>query len=285
MIRSIIIGTSLAIAVPAAAQTQPATEQAKPDPARHAVAKRVVDNLWPMGTYRRMMDGTMSKMMSSMMDSMFDMKASDMEGMMDPSGKKTSKTGDQSLGQVAEAADPHFRERFRITMDTMMGEMIPLFEKFEPAIRDSLSNIYARDFTAEQLTDMDAFFQTPTGKVYGKHWMMTFVDPEMIKNMQAFTPELMKSMPTIMKKVEKATAHLPPVKKAEPEGVPPTVTTEQYDPDDEYSLRNEWSEEDEAAYGKFDTEAAAASSRATAFAREANERARAKAKKKDAEAK
>ncbi len=226
MIRSIIIGASLVFAAPAAAQTKPATEQAKPDPARLAVARRVIDNLWPMGTYRRMMDGTMSKMMNSMMDSMFDMKASDMEGMMDPSGKMKGKTGDQSLGQMAEAADPHFRERFRITMDTMMGDMIPLFEKFEPAIRDSLSNIYARDFTAEQLTEMDAFFQTPTGKVYGKHWMMTFVDPEMMKNMQAFTPELMKSMPAIMKKVEKATAHLPPVKKTEAEAELPTVTEE-----------------------------------------------------------
>jgi hypothetical protein len=215
MIRTLAVSICIALATPALAQTAPVNEQAKPDSARRAIAVQVVEQIWPLGTYRRMMDGTMSKMMDSMMQSMFDMKASDMARVADPTGKH--KTGDQTMGQVAEAADPNFRERFKITMDTMMSEMIPLFEKAEPGIRDSLANVYARDFTAAQLEDMNRFFNTPTGKVYGKHWMMTFVDPEMMKNMQSFAPELMKAMPDIMKKVEKATAHLPPLIKPEDE--------------------------------------------------------------------
>jgi hypothetical protein len=217
MIRTLMICGSLALAVPATAQTVPATQHSEPDVTRHALAKRIVENLWPLGTYRRMMDGTMSKMIDGMMVSMFDMKASDMAQAIDPSGNAKTAISDKTMGQVAEAADPHFRERMKITMDTMMGEMIPIFEKFEPSIRDSLSNVYARDFTVEQLTDMDRFFETPTGKAYGKHWMMTFVDPEMMKNMQGFAPEFMKAMPNIMKKVEKATAHLPPPPKAKDE--------------------------------------------------------------------
>lgn len=210
MIRSLLLGASLFIAAPVSAQA-PATSStaAAPDTAAVDAARRVVTKLWPLGTYRRMMDGSMSKMMNSMMETMFDMKASDMAGAVDPSGKAAKDAGDKSMGQVMAEADPHFRERFKITMDTMMAEMIPLFEKAEPGIRDSLTKIYAREFTAQQLTELDAFFGTPTGKVYGEKWMMTFVDPEMMKNMASFAPEMLRAMPDIMKKVEKATAHLP----------------------------------------------------------------------------
>ena len=42
--------------------------------------------------------------------------------------------------------------------------------------------------------------------------MMVFVDPEMMQSMMSMVPEMMQAMPDIMKKVEEATAHLPPVK-------------------------------------------------------------------------
>ena len=44
------------------------------DPARLAAARPVIDALWPLGTYRRIMQGTMSKMMDGMMNQMFAMR-------------------------------------------------------------------------------------------------------------------------------------------------------------------------------------------------------------------
>lgn len=217
--------TAIALSIALAGASQgvaqapsPAPVVAAPDAARLAAARSVVGKLWPLGTYRRMMDGTISKMMDAMMEQMFQMKASDLAGMADPSGKAAKEAGDKSMGEMALAADPHFRERMKITMDTMMGEMIPLMEKMEPNIQTALTNIYARRFDARQLADMDAFFSTPTGRAYASEAMLVFMDPEMIKNIQGFLPEFMKAMPEIMKKVEKATAHLPPPPKPrEPE--------------------------------------------------------------------
>jgi hypothetical protein len=206
MIRALIIaGGALLLAVPAAAQTS-APAEAAPDAARLAAARPVVEKLWPLGTYRRMMGDTMSKLMDGLMASMFDMRAADILP-----GDKDMKAaaGDKSMGEMAQTADPHFRERMKITMDVMMGEMIPMMEKMEPAIQNSLTTIYARKFDARQLADMNAFFVTPSGKAYAEQSMLVFMDPEMIKNMQAFAPEFLKAMPDIMAKVEKATAHLP----------------------------------------------------------------------------
>lgn len=196
----------LASATPALAQTAPAASHA-------AEATRVVDKLWPLGTYRRMMDGTMSKMMDSMMQSMFGMKASDI---VPPEGRDAAgqSTGDKTLLEVAEEKDPHFRERMKITMDVMMREMVPLMEKIEPSIRESLSRIYARDYSEAQLVELNAFLSTPTGKTFGSKWMMSFVDPEMMANMAKIAPTMMQEMPAIMKKIEAATAHLPPPPKS-----------------------------------------------------------------------
>lgn len=210
-----LVLTFLALcATPALAdQTPPPTAAAVEDavdPARLAAAKPVIDKLWPLGTYRRMMDGTMSKLMDSMMESVMGMKASDMVGAVDKSGKAAAAVGDQSMGALAEKADPHFRERTRITMDAMMSGMIPIMEKIEPSVRTNLAKIYARRFSAAQLADMSAFFATPSGKAYAEQSMLVFMDPEMIKGMQSFVPELMQAMPQILKKAEEATKHLPP---------------------------------------------------------------------------
>lgn len=213
----LILATALfATAVPAWAQgrAQAQATSGAVSASHQAAATRVVDRLWPLGTYRRMMDGTMSKMMDSMMQSMFGMKASDM---VPPEGRGAAgkDIGDKTMIEIAEEKDPHFRERMKISMDVMMQELVPMMEEIEPSIRDSLSHIYARDYSEKQLAELDAFLATPTGQQFGSRWMMSFVDPEMVANMSKIAPTMMKAMPQIMKKMEAATAHLPPPPKTE----------------------------------------------------------------------
>lgn len=205
----ITLGLYATIVPTVAAQPVAPLTQAEPlDPARMAAAGQVVDRIWPLGTYRRMMDGTMSKMMDQMMTSMFNMRAADIVGATDK--EAGSRAGDATMGEVATKADPNFRERMRIMTDVMFRELIPLFERVEPTVRQSLVRIYARRFTADQLGEMSRFFSTPAGKAYAEQSMLVFVEPEMLNAMQAFGPEMVKAMPTIMKKVEAATSHLPP---------------------------------------------------------------------------
>lgn len=198
-----------ATAAPAWAQTAPASSAVSVS--HQKAATRVVDKLWPLGTYRKMMDGTMSKMMDGMMQSVFGMKASDIVSPEDAE-KARKETGGKTLVELAEEKDPHFRERLKIFTDVMMREMVPLLEKVEPDVRESLTHIYARDYDEKQLAELDAFLATPTGQQFGRNWMMSFVDPEMVASMSKIAPTIMQAMPGIMKKAEAATAHLPPPK-------------------------------------------------------------------------
>jgi hypothetical protein len=73
-LRMTLAGLALALAFPLAAQAPPAKATPAPavDAARVAAAAPapVIDKLWPVGTYRRMLDGTLSKMMDQIMSSM-----------------------------------------------------------------------------------------------------------------------------------------------------------------------------------------------------------------------
>ena len=215
---TVTLALLMAVAAPAPAAAP--TAQVQLDPARLALAKTTVDQVWPLGTYQRMMSGSFDQMMDGMMASMLDMKAGDMVGPLLPQGEAGDQArgelGGMSMREIMAKADPHFEERMRITNRTMMAEMIPVLSKLEPAIRDGLARAYAGKFTAAQLGDLNAFFATPTGRVYATESLVLFTDPEVMKMMASATPELMKAMPAIMQKVQAATAHLPaPLKQSE----------------------------------------------------------------------
>lgn len=209
---------ALAISTPAAAQEQEAatkdavTEAAPIDPARLKAAKSAVDYLFPLGTYERMMKGTMDQLMDQMMMGMGNMRMGDLAGAGGVArGDMPDDFGDKTLAEISREADPNFDERMKISTKVMMDEMIDIMITMEPAVREALTNIYARKFTAPQLTEMNNFFATETGGVFARDYMMVFVDPEMMQSMMTMVPEMMQAMPDIMKKVEEATAHLPPI--------------------------------------------------------------------------
>ncbi len=189
--RRIALAMALLAAAPAAAQTAPvpAQAQAAVDPARLALADRAVAVLVPEGVYLRMMRNQFPQMMDAML--------ANFETAM-PGGR-----------EKARAADPAFDERMRIMTRVMADEMAPLMARMEPSLRKGMARSLAQRFTAPQLTDLNAFFATPTGKAFGEQFLSLFADPEIMGEMMKMAPVMMQEMPAIMKKVEAATAHLP----------------------------------------------------------------------------
>jgi hypothetical protein len=222
MMRKIVLAALLVAATPAFAQTaetkaSPAVAQ-RVDPARLTLARKTVEYVWPLGTYQRMMSASVDQMMDSMMSGMFDMKLGDMVPAGQEMTEEDKKIAETTMREAILKKDPHFEERMRITNKVMMGEMGAVLGKMEPAIREGLAKAYAKKFDAGQLADLNGFFQTPTGRVYAAESLLLFTDPEMMTAMTGSMPEIMKSMPAIMEKVKKATAHLPePPKSGEEE--------------------------------------------------------------------
>ncbi|MGK6318994.1 DUF2059 domain-containing protein [Sphingomonas sp. DT-204] len=208
-----VIGTLLiALATPAAAQTAAteATAPAPADPARLAAAEKAVAALVPKGIYMTMMRDKMPQIMDAMMSQMMGKTPGEL-GLPAEKGIESGKT----LGEAAANKDPAFKERMRLTTNVMFEEMGKVFDGMEPRIRAALARAFARKFTLRQLDDINAFFATPSGAMFAREYLMMFMDQEMMQEMMSLTPELMKAMPAILEKAEKATAHLPPPPKPE----------------------------------------------------------------------
>ena len=213
--KAILSAALLSIAAPALAEpVRPAPATAVVDPQRFALARLTVDALFPAGTSGRMIADMMS---SSAIDGMLDLSPPDL-GM--PAGK-VPKT---SLRDEMKKNDPYFEQRMAIVGRVIGEEMNRLGPQIETPLRDGLAQSIGRRFSVAQLADINRFFATDSGKAFGREVWLLWMDPAVFKGIIGTVPVLMKEMPTVMKKVEAATAHLPKAK-------PPAATKADKKPD------------------------------------------------------
>lgn len=210
------VSLALAAPLPALAQTAPAAAAPAPvDPARLVISQRVAQKLLPDGTYQKLMSGTMDQMMGGMMDQMKEMPIASLAKMVGVSEAEVEAAPKGTLGEMMAIMDPHFNERQKLGMSAMMREMGVFMSSFEPEMRAGMAEAYARRFSAEQLTELDRFFSTPTGSTYASEQMMLMTDPAIMSRMQSMMPKMMQAMPGIIAKVKDATSSLPPPRKPE----------------------------------------------------------------------
>ena len=212
------VGLSVMSAAPCLAQdasASAAVESAQPVSAeKQALADTVADILLPQGIYERMMREQMQQVADAMVGSMLGLDANMLAAMAGPEGSEEraeleAEIGDASFEELMADYDPHFRERMSITMKVMFEEMAPLMSAMEPQIREALSTVYARQYDAQELSDMLAFFRSDSGEAFASNFMTLFFEQEFMDASMAMMPAMMEAMPQIMEKVEKATAHLP----------------------------------------------------------------------------
>lgn len=213
-----LVGASLlACAAPAAVAAEgkaAAGASAAPiAPAQIDAARPVVEKLFPVGTYRRMMGESLSRVMDGMMDGLMKMPVADLARIGGVPAEKLAGMDAASLEEVSAIVDPNYRERTKQGMDAMMAGMTDLMDGFEPRMREALTRAYARKFTSGELAELGAFFATPAGGKYAAHSMSIFMDPEIMGEMQALMPEMMRQMPELAQRAQQATALLPPPRK------------------------------------------------------------------------
>ena len=189
-----------------------------PDPARLVLARTTVETLWPNGTYGRMTD----QFMGGMYDRIMAMKLSDFDK---AAAKKGTPANDLTLHDSMVKDDPFFDQRVTIIRRVITDEMKSLSAIVEPRLRDGLARAAARRFDAKQLTDINGFFATDSGRALGSNLMTIWMDPDTIRGMVQSMPDLIGAMPQFMARIEQETAALPkPRAKSEPIAPKPKPT-------------------------------------------------------------
>jgi len=218
---------TLALACPAAAQDEEAGEEAgeefvgalmglfAPEPLtpeqeeRLPAAQAIVGKIVPPGT------------MGDMMNSMF-------SGLLDPimaletlpsSTDAAKKLGldpfdleldDEQSAEILAMLDPAWRERREIELAATKAGVGKMMTAMEPAVREAMAQLYAINFTVGELSDIDAFFSTPSGATYARKSFTMASDPRMAGVMMQSMPAMMGSFAEIEADMATAVAGLPP---------------------------------------------------------------------------
>lgn len=211
-----LLATTIGIAVPVAAQSQPAPAvklSTEPiDPARLKVAEGIAAQIMPDGSYARLMAASMDGMMGPMLDMVGNMPLAQVAALGGLSDAEAMALGEGTVRELNAIIDPVFEQRMAQSTNVMTASMSKIMATMEPAMRVGLSRAFARRYSAEQLSDIARFFETPTGKLYAADSMMIYADPEFMAKMTEMLPQLMEQMPGMVKDMEAGMADLPKVR-------------------------------------------------------------------------
>lgn len=182
------------------------------DPARLALAEQTTTTIMPDGIYARIMKDMTDKIFGALFSSGNGM--SDFEIMLTTGVEiDAAKFDDEKRKAVTAILDPSHADRSSV----MQSVMNPMFDTMATAIegpmRKGLARAYARKFTAEQLTELNSFFATPTGSFYAAESFALQADPEVMQAVFSSLPEMMKGFADPGKEVEEKMAAIPPARK------------------------------------------------------------------------
>ncbi|HEX7850037.1 MAG TPA: DUF2059 domain-containing protein [Sphingomonas sp.] len=134
----------------------PAAAVAAPvEPARLTAARKLIDEILPPEKRDAMIDAMIRPMMANLRDSMA--QSPDMAALF----QQHPAMRDQML----QFLDGETERSLRVAHETM------------PALFDAMAIAYARQFTLDQLADMERFFTSPTGKIYMERVPAVMADP------------------------------------------------------------------------------------------------------------
>ncbi|MFL0355335.1 DUF2059 domain-containing protein [Erythrobacter sp. GH1-10] len=186
--------------------TEPLTAEQE---ARLPLAQKLVATMIP--------EGTMGEIMGTMLD---DMLGPLME-MGPPQSKSTVAKNigvtafeldltDEQAAELAALFDPAWKERNEREMAMVPQMMREIMTLMEPGMRKAMSELYAINFSTEELAEVEAFFATETGAKYARKSFAMASDPRMMSASMEAMPAMMGMLGDLEARVEESTADLPP---------------------------------------------------------------------------
>lgn len=229
----VLAGMALALAGPAMAQPAKNDRAASAEAKTEAEAVAAIGKLFsvePLTAEQRarlpqaealiaqiMPPGTLEQVMSGMYESLLGPLTA-MAGAPD-SAQIASALGiededfaleDEEVQQIAAILDPMWKERGERAMKALNSAMGKALRAMEPAMRKGMAEAYAATFTPAEMTDVAAFFATPSGASYARKSYALASDPRIMAASMEALPAMISEMKSMEAEVEAATAGLPP---------------------------------------------------------------------------
>ena len=188
--------------------TEPLTEEQQ---ARVPAAQAIIDLMMPEGFYAEMMGETMTSALEPMMTMISGPNGAQLTivGRLSSESEALGELNDEEKLELATLLDPGFAERGPMMQRMMADVMREVAIAIEPGFRAGMANAYAVRFDAQQLSDIAAFFETPTGAVFARENIMLMTDPQVMSASMQAMPAMMEQFGNLGAELEAAMAELP----------------------------------------------------------------------------
>ena len=176
----------------------------------------VAGKIMPDGTYARMMEDTLQRVLQPMTAIMPKvMPTAELATALGVNIGWLDQLSENGAAEISTMLDPHYRERSEAMMNGMMKRMGQIMAEMEPDIRDGLARAYASRFSQQELDDIAAFFATPSGERYATESMLIFTDPQTMSAAMKGMPKMLSAMPELLTEAGESASHLPPAREVE----------------------------------------------------------------------
>jgi hypothetical protein len=134
-------------------------------------------------------------------------------GMAPIAPARSSEMRDEAFFEKLRKAtsDPAYVERMRITLTILNEAGLEAAAAVEPVYREAVAKALVRRLSAAELRDVLAFAGTPSGRTFAGQIMDMEDQPETIAAGKDLIAASMQRMGPALRRIEQATAHLPPL--------------------------------------------------------------------------
>jgi hypothetical protein len=164
------------------------------DPAQLALGQKTAAALLPEGSYGKLMDQVLGKFLEPILEMAPGLSASMIATQTGMDYVAAEKLTEEQLKAIQAIIDPQRKEREGGMLALMRPMMVEVGKLVEPPLREGIGRAYARNYSAAQLNEINAFFATPTGKAYANGSFAVQFDPEVLS-------ATMQAMPMMMTKI------------------------------------------------------------------------------------
>lgn len=172
-------------------------------------AEAVIARMMPPGTLQKVMGGMFDRMLGPVMAKAETADSSDVARALGVEADALEIDSEEAA-RVGAILDPVRKERQELEMAAVQRGTTAAMSAMEPGMRKGMAEAYAATFTTPELSDIDRFFQTPSGTAFATKSYALASDPRIMAAAMEGLPAMMAQMKAVEEETKAATAKLPP---------------------------------------------------------------------------
>jgi hypothetical protein len=190
-------------------EVEPLTQEQE---ARLPLAQQMTDKIMPTGSFAKVMQDTMEPMMAAMMSNLTSDPETQLSSITGVEVDDLAELSPEAAQNALDILDPQMQERTDKVTEVTVKMVTGMFEAMEPFYREALSKSFAVRFEEGEMTEVLAFFGTPTGEKYALSSFMVHYDPQMMGVMEQMGPAMMAVIPDMMEEFAELEEDYPPAR-------------------------------------------------------------------------